>query len=47
VEQQYLPDGLVGRVFYEPSDEGLEIKIGERLGRLRRQRLEARRRQSR
>ena len=43
VEQQYLPDGLVGRVFYEPADEGLEIKIGERLARLRRQRLEARR----
>ena len=24
---------LVGRVFYEPSDEGLEQKIAERLGR--------------
>ena len=43
VEQQYLPDALVGRVFYEPSDQGLEIQIGERLQRLRRQRLEARR----
>ena len=43
VEQQYLPDALVGRVFYEPSDQGLETKIGERLQRLRRQRLEARR----
>ena len=43
VEQQYLPDDLVGRVFYEPSDEGLELKIGERLQRLRRLRLEARR----
>ena len=43
VEQQYLPDGLVGRVFYEPADEGLEIKIGERLARLRRARLEQRR----
>jgi putative ATPase len=43
VEQQYLPDGLVGRVFYEPSDQGLEQKIGERLTRLRRQRLEERR----
>ncbi|HYN63572.1 MAG TPA: replication-associated recombination protein A [Candidatus Limnocylindrales bacterium] len=40
VDQQYLPDELVGRVFYEPSDQGLEIKIGERLQRLRRQRLE-------
>ena len=43
VDQQYLPDALAGRVFYEPSDQGLEIKIGERLQRLRRQRLEARR----
>jgi putative ATPase len=43
VEQQYLPDGLVGRVFYEPSDQGLEIRIGERLQRLRRLRLEERR----
>ena len=44
VDQEYLPDELVGRVFYEPSDEGLELKIGERLQRLRRLRLEARRR---
>jgi putative ATPase len=43
VEQQYLPDALAGRVFYEPSDQGLEIKIGERLDRLRRLRLEERR----
>ena len=43
VDQQYLPDELVGRVFYEPSEEGLELKIGERLQRLRRLRLEERR----
>lgn len=43
VDQEYLPDQLVGRVFYEPSDQGLEIKIGERLQRLRRLRLEERR----
>ncbi|MEA2652560.1 MAG: putative ATPase [Chloroflexota bacterium] len=43
VAQQYLPDDLVGRVFYEPSEEGLELKIGERLQRLRRLRLEERR----
>jgi putative ATPase len=43
VDQQYLPDELAGRVFYEPSDQGLEIQIGERLARLRRQRLEGRR----
>ena len=44
VDQEYLPDALVGRVFYEPSEEGLELKIGERLQRLRRLRLESRRR---
>ena len=43
VDQQYLPDDLAGRVFYEPSEEGLELKIGERLQRLRRKRLEAKR----
>ncbi|MDQ2935089.1 MAG: replication-associated recombination protein A [Chloroflexota bacterium] len=43
VEQQYLPDELDGRVYYEPSGEGLEAKIGERLQRLRRLRLERRR----
>jgi putative ATPase len=43
VEQQYLPDALAGRVFYEPSDQGLEAKLGERLQRLRRARLEVRR----
>ncbi len=47
VDQQYLPDELAGRVFYEPSDQGLEIQMGERLQRLRRQRLEARRGQHR
>ncbi|HLE58779.1 MAG TPA: replication-associated recombination protein A [Candidatus Limnocylindria bacterium] len=41
VDQQYLPDALVGHAYYLPSDQGLEIKIGERLQRLRRQRLEA------
>ncbi len=44
VEQQYLPDELADKVYYEPSDQGLETKIGERLERLRRQRLEAKRR---
>ncbi len=43
VEQQYLPDALVGKVYYEPSDQGLEKQFGERLARLRRARLEARR----
>jgi putative ATPase len=38
VDQQYLPDALAGKVYYEPSDQGLEISIGERLTRLRRAR---------
>jgi putative ATPase len=29
VEQQYLPDGLTDKVFYEPSENGYEKKIGE------------------
>ena len=29
VEQQYLPDELVGRRFYVPSDNGYEQKINE------------------
>ena len=32
-----------GKAYYEPSDQGLEIQIGERLQRLRRARLERRR----
>ena len=35
VEQQYLPDALVGKVYYGPSDQGMETQIGERLARLR------------
>lgn len=30
-EQQYLPDELVGKHFYNPSDQGHERKIAERL----------------
>jgi putative ATPase len=37
----YLPDALRGRVYYEPSDQGLEQKIGERLRRLRAERAAA------
>ena len=43
VDQQYLPDALAGKVYYEPSDQGLEGQIGDRLQRLRRARLEGRR----
>lgn len=35
VKQQYLPDELVGRRYYEPSDNGVEKKIKESLKRLR------------
>ena len=35
VKQQYLPDEMVGEKFYQPSDNGYEKKIGERLRRLR------------
>ena len=33
--ETYLPDELVGRVYYEPVERGLEIKIKEKLDRLR------------
>ena len=35
VRQQYLPDELVGRIYYEPSQNGVEKKISESLKRLR------------
>jgi len=31
VSQQYLPDALVGRTYYEPTDRGHERAIAERL----------------
>ncbi len=34
IEQQYLPDKLVGNRYYFAGDQGAEIKIGERLDRL-------------
>jgi putative ATPase len=33
--ETYLPDRLLGERFYQPSDQGLERSIGERLERLR------------
>jgi putative ATPase len=35
LDQQCLPDALVGRIFYEPVERGLEHKIGEKLAALR------------
>ncbi len=37
VRQQYLPDGLQGRRYYKPSEQGYEKEIKKRLGRWRRQ----------
>ena len=31
VKQQYLPDGLLGRQFYHPTENGYEKKIQEHL----------------
>jgi len=33
--QQYLPENLIGQVFYEPSDQGYEGKVQSRLQRWR------------
>ena len=35
VRQQYLPDELLGRTYYEPTENGVEKKIKEALKRLR------------
>jgi putative ATPase len=35
VSQQYLPDGLQGRRFYHPSDQGAEAEIAQRLKKWR------------
>lgn len=35
VEQQYLPEGLSGEVFYEPGDLGYEVKMKEYLRRIK------------
>lgn len=36
VTQQYLPDELVGRTYYQPTPHGHEAQIGERLELIRR-----------
>ena len=41
VPQQYLPDSLHGRVFYQPSDQGRERDIGEKVTRRRELQLAA------
>jgi putative ATPase len=42
LDQQCLPDELVGTVFYEPVDRGLELKLREKLDALRAARKAAR-----
>jgi putative ATPase len=42
LDQQCLPDDLVGMTFYEPVDRGLELKLGEKLAALRAARAAAR-----
>ena len=37
VDQQYLPDAYKDMKFYEPSDQGYEREIKDRLGRLKQQ----------
>ncbi|MGD2077923.1 MAG: AAA family ATPase [Chloroflexota bacterium] len=41
VAQQYLPDGLQGKLFYEPSDQGYERQIREQVARRREAQLAA------
>jgi len=36
VEQSYLPDRLQGKIYYRPTDRGLEAEIAKRLARWRR-----------
>jgi putative ATPase len=40
MNDRYLPDGLTGRVYYEPKDRGAEDGIKKRLDRWRREREE-------
>ena len=35
--ETYLPEDLIGQRYYEPVNQGLEIKIREKLERLRKQ----------
>ncbi|MEA3325895.1 MAG: AAA family ATPase [Chloroflexota bacterium] len=39
--QQYLPQKLVGKVFYKPSDQGYESQVTERLARWRKAQAKA------
>jgi putative ATPase len=41
LDQQCLPDALVGTVFYEPVERGLELQLREKLLDLRKRRRDA------
>jgi putative ATPase len=41
VAQQYLPDALQGKLFYQPSDQGYEASIGDQVARRREAQLTA------
>ena len=41
VAQQYLPDGLQGKLFYQPNDQGYERQIREQVARRREAQLAA------
>lgn len=41
VAQQYLPSGLMGKMFYEPSDQGYEKGIADLVARRREAQIEA------
>ena len=41
VAQQYLPDTLQGRVFYQPTDQGFEATIRDQVARRREEQLAA------
>jgi putative ATPase len=47
IEQQYLPDELVGRRYYVPGDQGYEATIGARMAAREEARRERPRRKQR
>ena len=40
-DMQCLPDNLRGRVYYQPTSEGIEKRIRERMEEIKRQRSQA------
>ncbi len=46
VEEDYLPENLLGRVYYHPKESGLELEIGRRLSKWWKRRRKKRRNES-